>query len=1090
MDLMLLDAHFADSLPAEVLGGDIERCEIGESESTNEARLFLFAKDLSGISYCLTILGYKPWIRIMNRSGQASKSSLESLLSAAFNIDKSAISIVEEKKPQFYGYAPGNGTNPKNWLCYKIYFPTFTMASKAEQLWKFSNSFGSAAMAKAKHKLRLDFEITDELFPIAKAFNELDLTPSQWFHVSEHMYSPTIFSTCKKHLDVKAKAISPRPLLTAVAPLKVLSFDAEMYSQDNSFPEVLHGDIIMALCASILIYGTKEFQRHAFILDFGTKITLNGVTVYHCSDPLDLMDQFRDLIAREDPDILTGWNIYGFDMPYMWDSYQDTFKARFQRGSEKMHRDCLTALGRQTGFLSVAELLKGKQGIESKAFIDKMEMRHKLNLRDPQKLPEFIACELRRLLRQEQSLKSEQSQNNCFGGLADFEFLKKNEIYRFAEVFEPPRIESAKRFERLGRICADRSSLKEKRMVSGAKGDNTYYFWSGRPTIDLMHVIKDDKKLESNTLKFIAQTFLDPEYGKIDMGPHEIFAAWREKNPQKIKDMLEYCMRDADIPNLLIQKMSYLPIWVEKSRVTCTTIQQLMNGGQQRSIHNLLSRFIRDSHIFNKGQSGWPITDYEFEDDEESKKRKADYQGATVIEPTPGYYIAPEHPCVSTLDFESLYPSIMVHFNLCPSVFLGANIDTAKVPSELVVETHTIKHSILKDFKEDTYNDFENTYSFVKNVQGVIPRLLQHLLAARKIAKRAMNSAPDEFERSVQNSRQLALKTSCNSVYGFFGVRQDKGLCSFKPASAVTTLWGRNFLEHAKAYVEKHYTGSKVLYGDTDSIMISWGRAITEVHEAYKLAEEASAAITQLLRNGSIGQKPVLDSASCAVTLANEKVYTSFLLIQKKMYAAMKYTLKNGQKPLGPLNFENCVDMKGIDAVRRDRTKMVKMLSEKILDSLLIDQDLAKALETLKNTLDMVSNQKAPLDWLVLSKSLKSSYVSQNQPHVQARMRMIARGSQNVPEIGDRMPYIIVSNGKTGPLYERTEHPEFFEPLKLKYCAKYYLENARDVIERLLGPTGKLKEVSHLFTEALNVAELKASGQMSLKAFFKRRRDE
>ena len=124
MDLMLLDAHFADSLPDEVLGGDIERCEIGESESTNEARLFLFAKDLSGISYCLTILGYKPWIRIMNRSGQASKSSLESLLSAAFNIDKSAISIVEEKKPQFYGYAPGNGTNPKNWLCYKIYFPT------------------------------------------------------------------------------------------------------------------------------------------------------------------------------------------------------------------------------------------------------------------------------------------------------------------------------------------------------------------------------------------------------------------------------------------------------------------------------------------------------------------------------------------------------------------------------------------------------------------------------------------------------------------------------------------------------------------------------------------------------------------------------------------------------------------------------------------------------------------------------------------------------------------------------------------------------------------------------------------------------
>lgn len=1084
MELMLLDAHFSDQLPAEVL--DIVKCDIGETSGDKSARLFLFAKDHKGISYCVTVNGYKPWIRLMSR-GITSKESLQALIAEAVCIDVASINIVEEKRPRFYGFCCGNGLSPRLWTTYKIYFLTFQHASKAEQIFKFSSGYGSAACINAKKKLVSEYEITDELFPITKAFNELDLTPCEWFYISDFIGSAYDFSTCNQHIDAKASNIKPRPKITLVAPIKVFSFDAEMYSQDNSFPEVIHGDIIMAICVSIFVYGSNDFTRHAFVLDYGQAVELDGISVHICSDSLDLMDQFRDLVAIEDPDILTGWNIYGFDMPYMWDSYQDSFKARFMRGSENMHLECLIALGRQNGFLTTKDLLKmNKKGPKTKAFIDKMEMRQKLNLQDPDKLPEYIACELRTIMRAELGLKSEQSQNNFFGGQADFLLLKQKGIYRFAEVFEPARVESFKRFEHLGRICSEKSSLKEKRMVSGAKGDNTYYFWSGRTTVDLMHIIKDDKKLESNTLKFIAQSFLDPEYGKIDMGPHEIFAAWREKNPEKIKDMLLYCMRDADIPNLLIKKMSYIPIWVEKSRVTCTTIQQLMNGGQQRSIHNLLSRFIRDTHIFNKGQSGWPVTDYEFSEDD-NKKSRPDYQGATVIEPTPGYYISPEHPCISTLDFESLYPSIMVHFNLCPSVFLGCNIDTSIVSKELVVESHKIKHSILVDLKNDSYSNFENTYSFVKNVQGVIPRLLQHLLAARKIAKRAMNSAPDEFERSVQNSRQLALKTSCNSVYGFFGVRQDKGLCSFKPASAVTTLWGRNFLEHAKTYVESHYEGSKVLYGDTDSIMISWGPKVTSVYIAYNLAEEASASITQLLRNGSIGQKPVLDSASCAVTLANEKVYTSFLLIQKKMYAAMKFTLKNGHKCQSDLDFENCLDMKGIDAVRRDRTKMVKMLSEKILDSLLVKQDLGMAMNLLKETLDTVSNQKAPLDWLVLSKSLKSSYVSQNQPHLQARLRMISRGSQIVPEIGDRMPYIITA-GRNGPLYERTEHPEFVESLKLKYCAKYYIENARDVIERLLGPTGKLKEVSHLFVEALNVAELKASGQMSLKSFFKKQK--
>jgi DNA polymerase elongation subunit (family B) len=204
------------------------------------------------------------------------------------------------------------------------------------------------------------------------------------------------------------------------------------------------------------------------------------------------------------------------------------------------------------------------------------------------------------------------------------------------------------------------------------------------------------------------------------------------------------------------------------------------------------------------------------------------------------------------------------------------------------------------------------------------------------------------------------------------------------------------------------------------------------------------------------------------------------------VYAALKYTLKGGHKANSIEDFESCVDMKGIDAVRRDRSKLVKMLSENILDALLIKKDLGAAMNNLKETVNQVAEQKASLDLLVLSKSLKSTYASENQPHVKAWKRMIQRGSQDAPEIGSRMPYIITEakNGKQGPIYDRTEHPDYVAQAKLKYCARYYLENARDVIERLIGPTGQTKQVSEIFEKALINAQNKSNNQMTLQSFF------
>jgi DNA polymerase elongation subunit (family B) len=161
-------------------------------------------------------------------------------------------------------------------------------------------------------------------------------------------------------------------------------------------------------------------------------------------------------------------------------------------------------------------------------------------------------------------------------------------------------------------------------------------------------------------------------------------------------------------------------------------------------------------------------------------------------------------------------------------------------------------------------------------------------------------------------------------------------------------------------------------------------------------------------------------------------------------------------------------------------------MSSAVLDALLIHKSLDRAFDILRSTLETVAAQTAPLEWFIMSKSLKSTYASENQPHVQAWKRMAARG-ETVPEVGSRMAYVIVSRPNAKALYERTEHPDYVVAAKLHYCAKYYLENAQDVIERLLGPTGLGERVKDMFAGAIARSEQKSAGTMSLLKFKKTR---
>ena len=148
---------------------------------------------------------------------------------------------------------------------------------------------------------------------------------------------------------------------------------------------------------------------------------------------------------------------------------------------------------------------------------------------------------------------------------------------------------------------------------------------------------------------------------------------------------------------------------------------------------------------------------------------------------------------------------------------------------------------------------------------------MTELLSARKRAKADLKKAQDPLEKAVLDGRQLALKVSANSVYGFTGATVGQLPCL--EISSSTTAFGREMIDHTKDMVEKRYTtangykaNADVIYGDTDSVMIKFN--VPELEDAMKLGEEAAEYVSATFI------KPI--------KLEFEKVYFPYLLISQE----------------------------------------------------------------------------------------------------------------------------------------------------------------------------------------------------------------
>uniref|UniRef100_A0A8C7TC33 DNA polymerase n=1 Tax=Oncorhynchus mykiss TaxID=8022 RepID=A0A8C7TC33_ONCMY len=538
-----------------------------------------------------------------------------------------------------------------------------------------------------------------------------------------------------------------------------------------------------------------------------------------------------------------------------------------------------------------------------------------------------------------------------------------------------------KLFPYLGRVLGIKSVLRDSSFQSKQMGrrENKILNMEGRVQFDLLQVLLRDYKLRSYTLNAVSFHFLQEQKEDVQ---HSIITDLQNGNEQTRRRLAVYCLKDAYLPLRLLQKLMCVINYMEMARVTGVPLTYLLSRGQQiKVVSQLLRQAMKQGLVM-------PVV---------KPEGGEDYTGATVIEPEKGYYSVP----IATLDFSSLYPSIMMAHNLCYTTLLQkGSAEKLGLTPEDFIKTPTgdlfVKSSVRK---------------------GLLPDILEDLLSARKKAKAELKKETDPFKKQVLDGRQLALKISANSVYGFTGAQVGKLPCL--EISQVSTL--PSFLKHS---VSKWKLGPgpqasvAVIYGDTDSVMVKLG--VDTVSRAMEVGREAAEWVSSHF--------------TPPIKLEFEKVYYPYLLINKKRYAGLYFS--------SSADTHDKMDCKGIETVRRDNCTLVANLINTCLQTILIDRDPQGAVAHAKEVISDLLCNRIDISQLVITKELTrtAQEYAAKQAHVELAERMKKRDAGSAPQLGDRVPYVIIKAAKGVAAYMKSEDPIYVLENNIPIDTQYYLE--------------------------------------------------
>ena len=858
---------------------------------------------------------------------------------------------------------------------------------KTTEVWRVECTTKAEFMEAAKSVKGVLYETN--LPPFLRLFHSRHIGPASPISFAPHPFSIPVDRDTQVPLynidefyQCDVSEVNPAD---ASIPLKVACYDLEMYSKSGMFPQAKKGDPIVQIGISYR-WSDKmldPIRRVVFVV--GTvDAAEDDVEFVSCDDEEDMLRAFCDEVRGQNPDVMCGYNTFGFDDAYIED------RCRELGIVEEIDLSRYQAKSFAGGIWKVKfsetkkfELASGKYDLRYMMLRGRLGLDLLLNMRREHSLDSFKLDNVAGVFLKDKVLKYDAGRISSKSTRG----LRAGNYVTFVVVGN----------------TSDPYRDGEKYVVTSvdAKG-----FTVDAPA-DLFHDLPESDR------KSLEWTF-----AKDDVEPHELFDLHANGGPAGRARIAKYCIQDCDLVLTLMAKLDTLVNARGMADVCKVPMDFVLRRGQGIKIFSAVVYYASQRNQILQAQS--------------AMDGDTGYEGAIVLPPKIGMYL--EQP-ISVLDFNSLYPTNMISYNLSPDTLVcerefdadGNKVSHLGMKAEEMAtmkEKGYIFEEVEYDLKDDkggitgkTICTYVQKDADAPMTEGVLPKTLDILLKKRKEFKEKMEDEQyDEAQRSVFNGLQLAYKVVANSVYGQTGSRTSpiRKLC----VAACTTAAGRKALNLAKHIAESEF-GATVVYGDTDSIFIQF--PTKDLAKSIELGIAAGKRITSQCR------KPY--------KIAYEKTFYPFILFCRKRYVGMMYEEDANAKPKRK--------SMGIVLKRRDNAPIVKDVFGGALDTLMVEKDVKKAQAFVNQKLLDVLENRIPLEKYIISKSLRDDYKNPGQiAHRVLADRMAARDAGTAPKVGDRLQFIYVAENKDkGKQGDRIEEVGYVRSHSLTPDAQFYITN-------------------------------------------------
>ena len=575
-------------------------------------------------------------------------------------------------------------------------------------------------------------------------------------------------------------------------------------SLNSIFPK-LEGDKVTFIGSTFIKYGDKDPNfNHCIVLNTCSDIPIENSIIESYNTEKDVLLAWQKLVQSENPDIIIGYNIFGFDYEFMFRRAEENNCVEdFLKLSRNKDEICATK-DNNTGKWKIEEsIIQIASGQHDLRFI-KMNGRLQVDLYNFYRRTENLT-----------SYKLDYVAGNFIG-----DFVNSIEIC--------DNITEIKTTNLTGLLIGSYIHIEEI-------GHSVDYYEDGAK-----YLVIDVNRVSN---KFKIQAIINPDFNKKvrwclakdDVTPKDIFRL-TNGNADDRSIVAKYCIQDCNLVQYLFNKSDVLTGFIEMAKICSVPINFLVMRGQGIKLQSLIANECK------KVRTLIPVI--------EKGSLDEGYEGAIVLEPKCDLYL--DNP-VACNDYASLYPSSMISENLShDSKVWTKEYDLA---GNLIEENgdkdengnfiyDNLPGYEYVDVPYDTYRYFRKNpkaaaekikcgYKICRFVQfsndetGIMPTILKKLLKARKDTRKLIPTQTDEFMKQILEQRQLGYKVTANSLYGGCGAKTS----SFyeKDIAACTTAMGRKLLTYGKRIIEECYgnnicktknhglvlTKAEYIYGDS-----------------------------------------------------------------------------------------------------------------------------------------------------------------------------------------------------------------------------------------------------------------------------------